>query len=212
MLSTDVTKCIVCVSGYDPLTFSFLSFSFLTGWKFNGLNYLKCWNLCAGPAASSFPQCPCSSRSSLSSSCCLCIWFRGEPLSNFSMACYSIVSHWCKWCMFIMLPCSQRAFILVLEHVGNFGVRLPPGCSRHGVSVHCLCVQISSFYATRWPVFPTCMQLILVSWYVAISMLCCHCWVFSLSDALPMQSYPSKVWVLCQCGRTDLCAAYNLLV
>ena len=47
-----------------------------------------------------------------------------------------------------MLPCSQRALILVLEHVGNFGVRLPPGCSRHGVSVHCLCVQILSFYAT----------------------------------------------------------------
>ena len=39
--------------------------------------------------------------------------------------------------MFIMLPCSQRALILVLEYVGNFGVRLPPGCSRHGVSVHC---------------------------------------------------------------------------
>ena len=33
--------------------------------------------------------------------------------------------------MFIMLPCSQRALILVLEHVGNFGV-----------SVHCLCVQM----------------------------------------------------------------------
>ena len=31
--------------------------------------------------------------------------------------------------------------------------------------------------------------------------------MFSLSDALPMQSCPSKVWVLCQCGRTDLCAA-----
>ena len=25
--------------------------------------------------------------------------------------------------------------------------------------------------------------------------------MLSLSDALPMQSYPSKVWVLCQCGR-----------
>ena len=37
--------------------------------------------------------------------------------------------------MFIMLPCSQRALILVLEHVGNFGVRLPPGCSRYGVRV-----------------------------------------------------------------------------
>ena len=50
--------------------------------------------------------------------------------------------------MFIMLPCSQRALILVLEHVGYFGVRLPPGCSRHGVNVHCLCVQMLSLYAT----------------------------------------------------------------
>ena len=29
--------------------------------------------------------------------------------------------------------------------------------------------------------------------------------MFSLSDALPMQSYPSEVWVLCHCGRADLC-------
>ena len=29
-----------------------------------------------------------------------------------------------------MLPCSQRALIFVFEHVGNFGVRLLPGCSR----------------------------------------------------------------------------------
>jgi len=43
-----------------------------------------------------------------------------------------------------MLPCSQRALILVLEHVGNFGVRLLPGCSRQCT----LCVQILSFYAT----------------------------------------------------------------
>ena len=80
------------------------------------------------------------------------------------------------------------------------------GCSRHGVSVHCMCVQILSFYATRWPVLPSCMQLTLVSWYVA-SMLCCHCWMFSLSDALLMQSYPSKVWVLYQCSHAYLCAA-----
>ena len=37
-----VTECIVCVSGHDPLTFSFLSFSFLIGWEFDGPNYLKC--------------------------------------------------------------------------------------------------------------------------------------------------------------------------
>ena len=41
--------------------------------------------------------------------------------------------------MFIMLSCSQRALILVLEYVGNFGVRLPPGCNLHGVNVHCMC-------------------------------------------------------------------------
>ena len=96
--------------------------------------------------------------------------------------------------MFIMLSCSQRALILVLEYVGNFGVRLPPGSSRCGVP--CLCVHILNLYATGWPVFSKCMQLTLVSWYVA-SMLCCHCWMFNLSDALPIQSYPSKVWVLC---------------
>ena len=31
--------------------------------------------------------------------------------------------------------------------------------------------------------------------------------MFSLSHSLPMHSYPSKVWVFCQCGRADLCAA-----
>ena len=136
---------------------------------------------------------------------CSCVFIRGEPVSSyFSMACCSVVSYWCKWCTFIMLPCSHRTLILVLEYVGNFGVRLPPGsCSRHGVSVHCMCVHILNLYATGWPVFPKCMQLTLVSWYVA-SMLSCYCWMFSLSDALPMQSYPSKVWVLCQCGITSL--------
>ena len=74
--------------------------------------------------------------------------------------------------------------------MGNFSVRLPPGCSHHGISVHCMCVQISNLYTMKWPVLPSCMQLTLVSWYVA-SMLCCHCWMFSLSDSLLMQSYPS---------------------
>ena len=46
-----------------------------------------------------------------------------------------------------MLPCSQRALILVLEHVGNFGARLPPGCSRHGVSVYCIVMTgVSKMY------------------------------------------------------------------
>ena len=68
-----------------------------------------------------------------------------------------------------------------------------PGCS-HGVSVQCMCVQISSLYAAKWPALPSCIQLILVSWYTVASMLLCHCWMFSWSDVLPMQSYPSKVW------------------
>ena len=60
-----------------------------------------------------------------------------------------------------------------------------------------LCVRMLSLYATGWPLFQKCMQLTLVRW--------CHCWMFSWSDALPMQSYPSnKVWVLCQCGITYL--------
>ena len=37
-----VTECIVCVSGYDPLTFLSCPFSFLIGWEFYGPNYLKC--------------------------------------------------------------------------------------------------------------------------------------------------------------------------
>ena len=41
--------------------------------------------------------------------------------------------------MFIMLPCSQRALILVLERGYNFGARLPPGCSSYGVRVPWLC-------------------------------------------------------------------------
>ena len=39
---TDVTECIVYVSGYDPLTITLLSFSFLIGWEFYGPSYLKC--------------------------------------------------------------------------------------------------------------------------------------------------------------------------
>jgi len=57
-----------------------------------------------------------------------------------------------------------------------------------------LCVQMLSLYATRWPVFPKCMLVC----YVAIV------GMFSLSDTLPMQSYPSIVWIFCQCGRAFL--------
>ena len=65
---------------FRPFNLSFLSFSFLIGVQVYGPNYLKCWNLCAGPAASSFP--PCSSRSSVSDSlsCCLYASDSGESL------------------------------------------------------------------------------------------------------------------------------------
>ena len=127
------------------------------------------------------------------------------------MACCSVVSH--KWCMFIMLPCSQRALILVLEHVGNFGVRLPPVCSRHGVSVHCMCVQILSFYVTRWPVLPSCMQLTLVSWYLAsmlivmLSLLGCSVWVMLCRCKVIPLKYGSFVSV-----AVHISARHNLFV
>ena len=93
-----------------------------------------------------------------------------------------------------MLPCSQRE----ISNIWEISTWLPWPCCSHGVSVLCMCVQISSlffffFFAAMWSALPSCIQLILVSWYVA-SMLCCHGWMFGWSDALPMQSYPSKVW------------------
>ena len=71
-----------------------------------------------------------------------------------------------------------------------------------------VCVYILSLYATRWPVVPSCMQLTLVSWYVA-SKLCCHCWMFTLSDAC--QSYPSKLWFRF-CVAMQISARHNLFV
>ena len=50
-----VTECTVYVSGYVPLTFSFLSVSFLTGWEFHGPNYLKCLKLVRWARSVLFP-------------------------------------------------------------------------------------------------------------------------------------------------------------
>ena len=55
-----VTECIV--PGHDPITLSFRSFSFLIGWGFYGLIYLRCSKLCAGPAASLSPSVPAEAR------------------------------------------------------------------------------------------------------------------------------------------------------
>ena len=123
----------------------------------------------------------------------------------FSMACYSIVSYWCRWCM---LPCSQQALILVQTCGKCWHYCCLDVAAMASVYIY---FKILSLYATGWPVFPKCMQLTKVSWSVT-SMLCCHWWRLSLSDALPMQSYPSKVWVLCQCGITYLCSFLPIYV
>ena len=98
---------------------------------------------------------------------------------------------WCKCCMFIMLPCSQRA------NIWEISALLPrPGCS-HGVSVLCMCVQISSLYAANWPALPSCIQLILVSWYVARK-LCCSVWVMLCRCKVIPLKYGSFVSVAVQ--------------
>ena len=51
----------MCVPGHDPLSLIFFVlsfFSFLIGWEFYGPNYLKCKNLCTGPAHSLSPSVP----------------------------------------------------------------------------------------------------------------------------------------------------------
>ena len=129
------------------------------------------------------------------------------------MACCSVVSHWCKWCMFpsmfIMLPCSQRALILVLEHVGNFGVIAaawlqPPW-------LRCtLCVQILSFYATRWPELPKCMQLTLAN---TLKLVCyaaivgCSVWVMLCR----CEVIPLKIWSFVSVA-VHISARHNLFV
>ena len=64
--------------------------------------------------------------------------------------------------MFIMLPCSQRALILVLEYVGNFGVRLPPGCSRYG-RVRVPCLYVHTLYVHTFVLKPLCHRMAGVS-------------------------------------------------
>ena len=88
-------------------------------------------------AASLFPQCPCRGR--LFVCCCGLCSSQGRACKYFSMGC-SVVSH---WCMFIMLPCSQRALILVPTYE-KFR-RDCRGVVVAMASVYIVCVQISSF-------------------------------------------------------------------
>ena len=53
-----VTECIVCVLGQDPLTFSFLSFSFLIAWEFYGPSYLSVKICALGPPRPLSPSAP----------------------------------------------------------------------------------------------------------------------------------------------------------
>ena len=57
--------------------------------------------------------------------------------------------------MFIMLPCSQRALILVLEHVGNFG----------------MIAAMASVYFVRSNVEPLCCEVTSASKMYAASRL-----------------------------------------
>ena len=105
------------------------------------------------------------------------------------MACYSVVSYWWK-CR--ILPCSAIPTCLDFGlNMWEISAWLPPGCS-HGVRVHCMCVQISSLCAAV-----TSASSVYAAdpcWMNVTSTLCCHCWMFSLRDALPMQNYLSKVY------------------
>ena len=100
--------------------------------------------MCAGPAASFSPRVPAEAG-------CLFAVVAGVHVFISGKSLYLVIFLWLVVLLFLIdvnNVCSQRALILVLEHMGNFGVRLPPGWSRHGVSVHCLCVQMLSLYAT----------------------------------------------------------------
>ena len=136
-------------------------------------------------------------------SLCSCVHL---PVSSyFSMACCSVVSHWCKWCMFIILPCSQHALILVPTYE-----KFQHDCCGLVAAMVYVCFQISSLYATRWPVFPTCKQLILVSWYVAWSyaaIVGCSEWVMLCRCKVIPLKYGSFVSVAVQ-----ISARHNLFV
>ena len=76
-----VTECIVCVSGYDPLTFSFLlSFLFLIEWELYGPNYLKSVKTCAlGQQRPFTPSVPAVWQVVCGCGRCSCFHLRGEP-------------------------------------------------------------------------------------------------------------------------------------
>ena len=84
----NVCNQLYCVCfGPWPFNLSFLSF-LLFDWvgvlspQLSKVLKLVHWACCI-----LFPPCPCRSRSSISSNCCLCVWFRREP---------TLFPGWCK--------------------------------------------------------------------------------------------------------------------
>ena len=112
------------------------------------------------------------------------VWFRGEPVSSYFL-----------WLLILLFLIDVNAVCYHVhsvpwfwfKHVGNFGMiavwLLPPWC------LCTLCIQSSSLYATKWSMLLTCMQLTLVTWYVA-SILCCHYWMQKVIHL----KYGSFVW------------------
>ena len=94
-----------------------------------------------------------------------------------------------------MLPCSQRTLILVQTR-GKFR----RDCRLVAAAVASVYIVYSKFQPLRHKVTNASNM------YAANPG--CHCWMISLSDALPTQSYPSKVWFLCV--AMQICARDNL--
>ena len=65
-----------------------------------------------------------------------------------------------------MLPCSQRALVLVLEHVGNFGVL------EHVGNFGLVAAAMASVYSARSNVKPLCHRMTGVSKMFLGSMIC----------------------------------------
>ena len=108
----------------DLFAFPKLSNWFVLTSSLYGLSYLKCYNLCAGTAVSSFSQCPCSSRSSVSSSCCLCISSVNNMLEALG---WPTLEQRRQTCRLLMLYKIQSG----LAHCPTLKAKLVPLPSRH---------------------------------------------------------------------------------
>ena len=114
-----VTECIVCVSVYDPLTFSFL-FLFLFGWV--GVLWpqlSKVLKLVHWARRVLFPP-VFLQQQAVSSSCCLCIWFRGEP---------TLFPGWCKNKSYVIATSDLWLFIHASNLLPSLPTPLPYTCA-----------------------------------------------------------------------------------